>query len=99
MGVFSVLNQDWTLNVEGTFGHYDWHNQASIKAALGWQPNDWFALNIYAKSSIYDSADNDTLNAYLYSPELGYDNLTPLGTQKINNANDMSLGIQAIFHF
>ena len=99
MGVFSVLNQDWTLNVEGVFGYYDWHNQASIKAALGWQPNDWFALNLYAKSSVYDSANDNDLNAYLYSPELGYDNLTPLGTQKIDNANEMSLGVQAIFHF
>ena len=99
VGVFSVLSEDWTLNVEGIFGAYDWHNQASVKAALGWQPNDWFALNLYAKSSIYDSADNKDLGVYLYKPSIGLENLTRLGTTKVDNANEMSLGVQAIFHF
>ena len=99
LGVFSVLNQDWTLNVEGIFGNYGWHNQASVKAALGWQPNDWFALNLYAKSSIYDSADNKDLGVYLYKPSIGLENLTRLGTTKVDNVNEMSLGVQAIFHF
>lgn len=99
LGVFSVLNQDWTLNVEGVFGHYGWHNQASVKAALGWQPNDWFALNLYAKSSIYDSADNKNLNVYLQQTDMGLDSLTQIGTAKIDNVNEMSLGVQAIFHF
>lgn len=99
LGVFSVLSEDWTLNVEGVFGAYDWHNQASVKAALGWQPNDWFALNLYAKSSIYDSADGKDLNVYLYQPSLGLEQLTRLGTARVDNASEMSLGVQAIFHF
>lgn len=98
LGVFSVLNQDWTLNVEGVFGNYGWHNQASVKAALGWQPNDWFALNLYAKSSIYDSADDKNLKTYLYSPSVNT-GLEYWGDSKIDKANEMSLGIQAIFHF
>lgn len=99
LGVFSVLNQDWTLNVEGVFGHYGWHNQASVKAALGWQPNDWFALNLYAKSSIYDSADGKDLNVYLQQADMGLDSLNQIGTAKIDNMSEMSLGVQAIFHF
>ena len=99
LGVFSVLNQDWTLNVEGVYGAYDWHNQMSVKAALGWQPNDWFALNIYAKASIYDSADNKTLGGYLYTPSVGLDQLSYIGAAKMDNAQDMSLGAQIIFHF
>ncbi len=99
LGVFSVLNQDWTLNVEGVFGNYGWHNQASVKAALGWQPNDWFALNLYAKSSIYDSADDKDLNVYMQQADMGLNSLTQIGTAKIDNANEMSLGVQAIFHF
>lgn len=99
LGVFSVLNQDWTLNVEGVFGHYGWHNQASVKAALGWQPNDWFALNLYAKSSIYDSADGKDLNVYLQQANMGLDSLTQIGTAKIDKPSEMSLGVQAIFHF
>ena len=99
MGVFSVLNEDWTLNVEGVFGAYDWHNQASVKAALGWQPNDWFALNLYAKTSFWDSANEKELNTYLYSPSFGYDSLNLIGQSKLDNVNEMSAGIQAIFHF
>ena len=98
LGVFSVLNQDWTLNVEGVFGHYGWHNQASVKAALGWQPNDWFALNLYAKSSIYDSADGKKLKTYMYDPSVNT-GLEYYGDSKIDNVNEMSLGVQAIFHF
>lgn len=98
LGVFSVLNQDWTLNVEGIFGNYGWHNQASVKAALGWQPNDWFALNLYAKSSIYDSADGKNLKTYMYSP-LENTGLTQYGESKIDKPSEMSLGVQAIFHF
>ena len=99
LGVFSVLNEDWTLNVEGIFGAYDWHNQASVKAALGWQPNDWFALNLYAKSSIYDSADGKDLNVYLQQANMGLDSLTQIGTAKVDGNNEMSVGIQAILHF
>ena len=99
LGVFSVLNEDWTLNVEGIFGAYDWHNQASVKAALGWQPNDWFALNLYAKSSIYDSADGKDLNVYLQQANMGLDSLGLIGTAKVDGNKEMSLGVQAIFHF
>ena len=96
LGVFSVLNEDWTLNVEGVFGNYDWHNQASVKAALGWQPNDWFALNVYAKTSFFDSADDKSLKTYMSTAggALNY-----YGDSKIDNSNEMSLGAQVILHF
>ncbi|MBQ8473630.1 MAG: hypothetical protein IJ500_02090 [Alphaproteobacteria bacterium] len=96
LGVFSVLNEDWTLNVEGIFGNYDWHNQASVKAALGWQPNDWFALNVYAKTSFFDSADDKSLKTYMSTVggALNY-----YGDSKIDNSNEMSLGAQVILHF
>ena len=96
LGVFSVLNEDWTLNVEGIFGNYDWHNQASVKAALGWQPNDWFALNVYAKTSFFDSADDKSLKTYMSTAggALNY-----YGDSKIDNSNEMSLGAQVILHF
>ncbi|MCQ2562795.1 MAG: hypothetical protein MJ158_04250, partial [Alphaproteobacteria bacterium] len=49
VGVFSVLSKDWTLNIEGVFGNYDWHNQAVLKGAHGWQPGNNFALTLYGK--------------------------------------------------
>lgn len=109
LGVFSVLNKDWTLNAEAIFGDYDWHNQLSAKAALGWQPNDWFALNLYIKTSLYDNADKKTLNVYWQDPNVYtpisedskyyLNSLTSIGTADISNYSETTVGLQAIFEF
>ncbi|MBE6457369.1 MAG: hypothetical protein E7011_00970 [Alphaproteobacteria bacterium] len=109
IGVFSVLNEDWTLNVEAIFGNYDWHNQGNIKAAIGWQPNDWFALNLYAKTVFVDSADGKTLDLFWMEPgikaqapggtEFYLDQLTKIGTVDLDNYAEMSVGLQVIFQF
>lgn len=103
LGVFSVLDEDWTLNVEGIFGHYDWHNQFSIKGEIGWQPNDWFALTAYARASLYDSADNKNLDFFWYQPAqvgTGYDtNLKQAGKASIDGYKEMTVGLRAMFQF
>ena len=105
LGVFSVLDEDWTLNVEGIFGHYDWHNQLSIKGAIGWQPNDWFALNLYAKTSLYDSADDKKLGFWWWGAEDAGNPGTYIydwihgGEAKISDYRETSVGLQAIFQF
>ena len=101
LGVFSVLDEDWTLNVEGIFGHYDWHNQFSIKGEIGWQPNDWFALSLYARASLYDSADGKDLNWYFYEPAFGFTEKfgNPIGTAKLDKNQEMSIGLRAMFQF
>ena len=101
LGVFSVLDEDWTLNVEGIFGHYDWHNQFSIKGEIGWQPNDWFSLNLYAKTSLYDSADDKDLGFYWYQEDLSgfQDGLTYMGKATLDNNKETTIGLRAIFQF
>ncbi len=109
LGVFSVLNEDWTLNVEAIFGDYDWHNQGSIKGAIGWQPNDWFALNLYAKMAFYDSADGKDLGFYWKEPGAFYEaadgseiemtDYTKLGTVEIGNYAETKIGLQVMFQF
>ena len=109
LGVFSVLNQDWTLNVEAVLGNYDWHNQASVKAAIAWQPNDWFALNLYGKTSIYDTANDKTLDLYFQDSTISIDDgkggktpltgLTKIGTADLDKYSEMTIGLQAIFQF
>ena len=102
LGLFSVLEEDWTLNLEAVLGNYDWHNQASFKAAIGWQPEDSFALNLYVKTALYDSANGKSV------PFIGRDpnNTTPalrdwnqIGTAKIDGYSETSVGLQAIFLF
>lgn len=95
LGVFSVLGEDWTLNLETVFGHYDWHNQAYIKGAVGWQPNDWFALNLYAKASFYDTAEDKKLD--FYGTESGTWAL--MGKAELDKYSEMSFGGQIIFYF
>ena len=99
VGVFSVLDEDWTLNLEAIFGHYDWHQQGSIKGAIGWQPNDWFALNLYAKTAFYDSADDKKLDMYWLEPAVGLNSLTKIGEVKLKDYKETSIGLQAILYF
>jgi hypothetical protein len=99
LGVFSVLDQDWTLNLEAILGNYDWHNQASAKAAIGWQPGNSFALNLYAKTSLYDSANGKNLDFYFKEPLQGLIDYTKLGTAKIENYSEWSVGLQATLYF
>jgi hypothetical protein len=105
LGVFSVLNEDWTLNVEALYGDYDWHNQASIKGAIGWQPNDWFALNLYVKTAFYDSADGKNLGFWWQEPAAELEDgtaltdFTKLGTVELDKYSDTSVGLQVIFQF
>ncbi len=103
IGVFSVLDEDWTLNLEAVFGDYDWHNQASIKGAIGWQPNDWVALNLYAKTAFYDSADDKKLGYWSYgaTAEDGsfINSWVKHGEAKLSDYKETTIGLQAIFQF
>ncbi len=102
VGVFSVLDEDWTLNLEAVLGNYDWHNQASIKAAIGWQPNDWFALNLYGKMAVWDSANGKDLSFWQTDTNSGspyYGQLVRMGSANIDNYSEYSIGLQAIFMF
>lgn len=101
MGVWTVLAEDWTLNVEGVFGAYDWHNQFSIKGAFGWQPNDNFALNLYAKTSLYDSADGKDLDLYYGNLPLNATNwaAATLYNVELSKVQEWSVGLQVMFQF
>jgi len=102
LGVWSVLAEDWTLNVEGLYGFYDWHNQLSIKGAFGWQPNDWFALNLYAKTSLYDTADDDHADMYRQGNlPLTTDNWVAANVAdvEISKYREWSVGLQVLFQF
>lgn len=99
IGAFSVLDEDWTLNLEAVFGNYDWHNQASIKGAIGWQPNDWIALNLYAKTSFYDSANDKHLDLYWMEPGAGFDYLQNIGSAKLDKYSETNVGLQATLYF
>lgn len=97
LGIFSVLDEDWTLNFEAIFGNYDWHNQLGLKAAIGWQPNDWFALNLYGKMAVYDSADGKDLSYWGTDYDTGA--FVHMGTAHIDNYSEATIGLQAIFSF
>lgn len=107
IGDFTVLAEDWTFNIEGLFGHYDWHNQFSAKLAFGWQPNDWFALNLYGRAALYDDADDKTVDVF-YKTEGVFDatdhnkqitDWFSAGDAGLKKYSEYSLGVQAIFMF
>lgn len=112
LGAFAVLNKYFTLNGELIYGFYDWHNQLNVKGAIGWQPADHFALNLYASTSLYDSAKNKTrrymnydVNPAAYpevdgSPVFTDSNLLYTeGDYNIKKYNEWKIGVQAILYF
>ena len=113
VGAFAVLNKYFTLNGEMIYGHYDWHQQLNIKGAIGWQPGDMFALNLYASTSLYDSAKGKTKEYMNYDvnpdgfpqDENGTSYFTDskllytTGDYKINSYNEWKIGIQGILYF
>jgi len=112
IGAFAVLNKYFTLNGELIYGYYDWHNQLNIKGAIGWQPADMFALNLYAQTSLYDSAKNKVRRYMNYdvnptdypevdgSPVFTDSNLLYTdGDYKITKYNEWKIGVQAILYF
>ena len=107
LGDFSVLAKDWTLNIEALFGFYDWHDQLSLKAAIGWQPNDWVALNLYGRAALYDNAKSKNIDVFYRSTGLYYDagytqpatRWNPMGNAKLSDYQEYSVGLQAIFMF
>lgn len=109
LGAFAVLNKYFTLNGELVYGSYDWHNQLSIKGAAGFQPEDYFALNLYASASLYDSAKGKTLKYmnYDHNPDTSNFPVAAQGTTlvyttgdyKIKQYNEWKIGLQAIFYF
>ena len=103
LGLFTVLNKYVTVNAEAFYGDYDWHNQLSARVALGIQPFDSFALNLYASGVLYDSADGQVRRYMNYdvNPD-GYtstDLIYVVGNYKIKNYNEYKLGVQMILHF
>jgi hypothetical protein len=102
VGAFAVLNKYFTLNGELIYGHYDWHNQLNFKGAIGWQPRDMFALNLYGMVSLYDSAEDKTHEYMMY--DVNPDNYTTgiaytTGDYKIKDYNEWKIGVQAILYF
>ena len=96
-----MSDKEHCLNVEGLYGFYDWHNQLSIKGAFGWQPNDWFALNLYAKTSLYDSADGKNLDIYAGNLPMTAENMAAMGTGRVelSKPREWSIGLQVMFQF
>ena len=104
IGAFAVVHKDITLNGELVFGDYDWHDQLSLKGAIGWQPGDIFALNLYASTSLYDSASGKkrTYMNYDVNPEVTGSSSTLVwtsGKYKIKDYNEWKIGVQAILYF
>ena len=103
LGLFSVLNKYFTVNAEAFLGNYDWHNQLTVKGAVGVQPFDSFALNLYATGVLYDSANNkmkEYMNYDLNPVGFPASNVVyTTGDYKIKNYNEYKVGVQLIFHF
>ena len=97
LGFFTVLAKDWTLNLEGMIGDYAWHTQGSVKAAFGWQPTNNFALNLYARTSVFDTA-NSAKGLQVFA----WDAVTPVtfeGDVSLSKYRETTFGLQVMLQF
>ena len=98
-GIYSALDDSWSVNAELVLGDYDWHQQAGIFAALNWQPTQTFAVGIYGRMSLWDTAKNqNNIEMYASSP---YTNsvLVPVGRANLSNYSDLSFGARMFLYF
>ena len=56
-GVFHKFTDRWSFDLQGVFGDYAWHSQIWTKAAIYFQATDHFALGLYGRTSLWDSAN------------------------------------------
>lgn len=95
-GLFTALDKDWSLNLEGVIGQYSWHTNGSIKAAIGWQPTKSFGLNLYGKTTLFDTADSDNLPVYTWTPTTSP---VYMGTANLSGYRDTMFGLQVMLAF
>lgn len=97
IGLFSALDDEWSLNLELTLGDYDWHSQAGIGAGLNFQPTQQFAIGVYGRMSVWDSADDkNSIEMWGWTPTIP---ATFIGNTNISKYSDMSLGVKAYLYF
>ncbi|MCL2338951.1 MAG: hypothetical protein FWC51_03300 [Proteobacteria bacterium] len=96
LGLFSMLNNDWSVKVEATLGDYDWHNQAAIGAGIYYQPVQAFALGLYGRMSVWDSANGKLIPAYGWSPTVP---VTRIGDVQLSGYSDLLIQAQVFLYF
>ncbi|MCL1902195.1 MAG: hypothetical protein FWG18_01030 [Alphaproteobacteria bacterium] len=96
LGLFSALNEDWSINVEATFGDYDWHQQAGLAAGIYYQPNHWFAIGLHGRASVWDSANGKRVEAWGLAPGIP---ATYIGQVKLDSYQDYLVGVKLFFYF
>lgn len=100
LGLFSALSDDWSTNLELIIGDYEWHSQANLGASLWYQPTNHFALGVYGRASIWDSADSsDKVQAWGWWPAAGITVPVDIGRVDLKNYSDIAFGVKGILYF
>ncbi|MCL2538686.1 MAG: hypothetical protein FWF34_00805 [Alphaproteobacteria bacterium] len=97
LGVFSALDRDWSVSAELVFGNYDWHSQLSISAGINWQPGDHFAIGLYGRASVWDSANgSEKAEVWAWTPSIPPTYVSQL---HMSSYQDLTLGAKVYFYF
>jgi len=98
-GVYSELSDEWSVNAELIIGDYEWHTQAGINAAVFYQATQNFAIGVYGRMSIWDSANsNENVTAWGWDPANGIP-LTYIGTVDLQSYSDIGFGVKMLLYF
>jgi hypothetical protein len=97
IGVFSVLDEDWSVDVSGTYMDAEWHGQISVRAAVSYQPWKNAAISFYGRLALWDDADKfESKVAFLNNDRLQWDYKETAG---FTSYNDISAGLMLTVSF
>lgn len=99
LGVFTAFDDMWSAGAELVFGDYDWHSQAGLSLNLNYQPSKNFAVGIYGRMSVWDSADSNE-NIEMWWLDAGISQ-TPMfvGKTEVTKHADMMFGARLFLYF
>jgi hypothetical protein len=99
-GIFSALDENWSVGAELVFGDYDWHSQAGISAHLNYQPSETFAIGLFGRMSVWDSAqNNDNIEMWWLDPVITLSVPVFVGRTELSKYSDMMFGARMFLYF
>jgi len=100
VGIFSGLDDSWSVGAELIIGDYDWHQQAGISVALNYQPTHSFAVGIYGRMSVWNTVSNrDDIEMFWRDPIGTQSSFAFIGRTELSNYSDMMFGARAMLYF
>ncbi|MCL2757804.1 MAG: hypothetical protein FWE64_00590 [Alphaproteobacteria bacterium] len=97
LGVFSALDDSWSVGGQFVIGDYDWHSQANISASVNFQPTPNIAIGLYGRMSVWNTAEDQDDVLFCTGPNVN--DLACVSFIDISGYADMAFGVRGMLYF